>query len=94
MVTLDLLDQRVKERTQELMSNRDALHRALKESELQIATTAAKINTSLATLKGLCLLGSDDREDARAYLTKVLETLNDVRHIVARSTRKEVSEFH
>ena len=88
-----LLDKRVRERTDELMRNRDALHRALRESEILIATTASKINTCLATLKGLCLLGADKREDAREYLSRVSTAVDDVRHIVARSTRERISEF-
>lgn len=85
-----LLDQRVRERTQELQLNRDALHRAFQESEILITTTAGKINTSLATLKGLCLLGSDEREDAREYLKKVSAALDDIRHIIGRATIERV----
>ena len=88
-----LLDQRVTERTQELILNQDALHRMLKESEIMNKATASKINTCLATLKGLCLLGSDNREDARQYLTKVSAALDDVRHIVAQSTREKTYEI-
>jgi tetratricopeptide (TPR) repeat protein len=80
-----LLDQRVRERTQELQLNRDALHRAFQEREILITTTAARINTSLATLKGLCLLGSNKAEDARDYLEKVATALDDIRHIVGRA---------
>ena len=87
-----LLDHRVRERTQELQLSRDALHRAFHERELLITTTVTKINTSLATLKGLCLLGSYDKENAREYLKRVSFALDDIRHVVARTTRASVSE--
>jgi len=86
-----LLDQRVRERTQELQLNRDALHRAFQEREILIATTAAKINTSLATLKGLCLLGSNKTEDARDYLEKVATAVDDIHHIVGRAKNERAS---
>ncbi len=86
-----LLDQRVRERIQELQTNRDALHRALEEREILITRAAMKINTSPATLKGLCILGSNDVEDAREYLKKVTPALDNLGDIVARFSRKTVS---
>lgn len=88
-----LLDKRVKERTRELQINRDALQHAFREREILITTTARKINTSLATLNGLCMLGKNEKEDAREYLSKVNETLDEIRHIVAAAARERISEL-
>ena len=86
-----LLDQRVRERTEELQTHRDALHRALEEREIHITKAASKINTTLATLKGLCQLGSNNVEDAREYLKKVTPALDNIGEIVARLSSKTVS---
>lgn len=88
----ELLDQLVTERTRQLQLNRDALHRALNESEILHRATASKITSCLATIKGLCLVGSHDREDAREYLRKVSNALEDIRQIVARNNSESVSK--
>jgi hypothetical protein len=68
-----LLDKKVKERTQELELNRDALQRACEERDVVIHKAAIDIKSSLATIKGLCALGLKDIKDPGAgeYLKKV-----------------------
>lgn len=88
----ELLDQLVTERTRQLQLNRDELHRALNESQILHRAMASKITTCIATLKGLCLVGCHDREDAREYLRKVSNALEDIRRIVVRNNPEAVSK--
>ncbi|WP_276370545.1 tetratricopeptide repeat protein [Chryseolinea sp. H1M3-3] len=66
-----LLDRRVKERTQELESSRDVLQRACEERDIVMIRATSDLKRSLATIKGLCLLGAQDADEARHYLEKV-----------------------
>jgi tetratricopeptide (TPR) repeat protein len=66
-----LLDRRVKERTQELESSRDVLQRACDERDIVILKATSDLKGSVATIKGLCLLGVKDANEARHYLEKV-----------------------
>ena len=73
-----LLDQRVKERTRELERNRDALHRAWVERDALISKATSDIQSSIATLKGLCLLGAKeiDHPLATEYWKQLDKTSN------------------
>ena len=55
-----LLDKKVKERTQELELNRDVLLRACNERDIIISKAASDIRSSFVTIKGLCHLGLKD----------------------------------
>ncbi len=66
-----LLDRKVKERTQALESSRDVLQRACEERDILIMRATADLKRSLATIKGLCLLGVKDADESRHYLEKV-----------------------
>ncbi len=81
-----LLDEKVKERTQELEMNRDILQRACEERDILIHKTSIDIRNSLATLKGLCSLGLKDIEDPRAqqYINKMNTTSDNFSEILGR----------
>ncbi len=68
-----LLDMKVRERTQELENNRDALQRACEERDILIDKTSNDIRNSLATIKGLCSVGLKDVNDpvALQYIKKM-----------------------
>jgi hypothetical protein len=68
-----LLDMKVRERTQELETNRDALQRACEERDILIDRTLKDIRNSLATIKGLCSVGLKDVNDpvALQYIAKM-----------------------
>ncbi|HEX6223134.1 MAG TPA: tetratricopeptide repeat protein [Chryseolinea sp.] len=55
-----LLDEQVKERTKELEMNSNALQRAVQERYVLISEASSDIQSSIATLKGLCFLGSKE----------------------------------
>ena len=73
-----LLDQRVKERTRELEMNRDALQRAWQERDALISKASSDIQSSIATLKGLCFLGAKeiDHPLATEYWKQLDKTSN------------------
>ena len=73
-----LLDERVKERTRELELNRDALQHAWSERDVLISKASADIQSSIATLKGLCFLGAKeiDHPKANEYWQQLDKTLN------------------
>jgi tetratricopeptide (TPR) repeat protein len=81
-----LLDEKVKERTHDLELNRDALQRACEARDALLHKTSSDINHSLATVKGLCLLGLKDIEDphARQYLEK-MNTASDNFSVILRN---------
>jgi len=62
----ELLDERVKERTRELEMNRDALQRAWQERDELISKASSDIQSSIATLKGLCFLGAREIDHPKA----------------------------
>ncbi|WP_276370548.1 tetratricopeptide repeat protein [Chryseolinea sp. H1M3-3] len=68
-----LLDMKVRERTQELENNRDALQRACEERDILIDKTSNDIRNSMATIKGLCSVGLKDVNDpvALQYIAKM-----------------------
>ncbi|HZB14374.1 MAG TPA: hypothetical protein VE467_15140, partial [Chryseolinea sp.] len=55
-----LLDEQVMERTKELEMNRDALQRAWQERDVLISKASSDIQSSIATIKGLCSIGSKE----------------------------------
>ena len=72
-----LLDKKVRERTQELEFNQNVLQRACEERDVLIDKTAADIRRSLATIKGLCGLGKKNIHDACQCLEKVNATADN-----------------
>ena len=66
-----LLDRKVKQRTEELAINHDALLKAAQERNALAEKAASDIRSSVATIKGLCLLGSRDIHGAPGYFDKV-----------------------
>lgn len=89
-----LLDRRVKERTRELQLNRDALHRACDERDILITKTAGRINSLLATIKGLCVLGLSDEEEPREYLKKVNTASDSIAEVLSKVSHDRVSAFN
>jgi tetratricopeptide (TPR) repeat protein len=90
----ELLELRVRERTRELEVNRNELIRACSERDLLIDKTAQSIQSSLASIKGICQVGLKDISEpgARLYIQKVEETsdslsnsLNALLHIQRRA---------
>ena len=69
----DILDERVRQRTQELEINRDALQRAWHERDVLVAKTSSDIKGFVATVKGLCFLGLKDVDHPNAadYFNKM-----------------------
>jgi tetratricopeptide (TPR) repeat protein len=68
-----LLDEKVKQRTHQLELNQDALQRAWQERDALINMASIDIKSSIATIKGLCLLGKKDIDhpNAQQYLNKM-----------------------
>jgi hypothetical protein len=68
-----LLDKKVRERTQQLESNRDELQRACEERDILINKTSIDIRNALATIRGLCGVALKDIQDPTAlqYMAKV-----------------------
>ncbi len=79
-----LLDERVKERTKELEMNRDALQRAWQERDVLISKASSDIQSSIATLKGLCFLGAReiDHPKATEYWKQLDNTSNGLSAIM------------
>ncbi len=79
-----LLDDRVKERTKELEMNQDALHRAWQERDVLISKASSDIQSSIATLKGLCSLGAReiDHPKATEYWKQLNNTSNGLSAIM------------
>jgi len=73
-----LLDEQVMDRTKELEMNRDALHRAWQERDALISKATSDIQSSIATLKGLCSLGAKeiDHPLATEYWEQLDKTSN------------------
>ena len=80
----ELLDERVKERTRELEMNRDALQRAWQERDALISKASSDIQSSIATLKGLCFLGAReiDHPKANEYWKQLDNTSNGLSAIM------------
>ena len=78
------LDERVKERTRELETNRDALQRAWQERDALISKASSDIQSSIATLKGLCSLGAReiDHPKATEYWKQLDNTSNGLSAIM------------
>ena len=78
------LDERVTERTRELEMNRDALHRAWQERDALISKASSEIQSSIATLKGLCSLGAReiDHPKATEYWKQLDNTSNGLSAIM------------
>ncbi|WP_276370538.1 tetratricopeptide repeat protein [Chryseolinea sp. H1M3-3] len=68
-----LLDEKVRQRTRELETNRDELQRAWRERDALITKAATDIRSSVATMKGLCFAGLKDIDHPKApeYLQKM-----------------------
>ncbi len=81
-----LLDEKVKERTRDLELNRDALQRACEARDALLHKTSSDINNSLATLKGLYMVGLKDVDDPRArqYFDK-MNTASDNFSVILRN---------
>ena len=69
-------DEKVKERTRELQVNQDALEHAWQERDLLINKASSDIQSSIATIKGLCYLGQREIDHAKTqdYWVKVSST--------------------
>jgi tetratricopeptide (TPR) repeat protein len=74
----ELLDTKVKERTQELELSRDEVQRVWQERDILMSKVANDVRGSLATLKGLCFLSLNDieHENIAEYLVKLDLTVN------------------
>jgi hypothetical protein len=92
-----LLDKKVQERTQELQQNRDALERSWLERDAIINKASIDLKSSIATMKGLCLLGAKEIDHPKAphYLQKMDDTsdrlseiLNNIFHKYTNGTRE------
>jgi hypothetical protein len=81
-----LLDRKVRERTIEIESNCDALQRAYEERDLLLQKTSMEINTSLATVKGLCCTGLKDVDDPLAiqYLDRMNRAVDNFSNVLSR----------
>ena len=77
-----LLDKKVKERTQELELNRDVLQRACNERDIIISKAASDIRSSFVTIKGLCHLGLKDNGEAHHYFNKLNVTSDNFLEIM------------
>lgn len=84
-----LLDTRVRERTKELEVNRDKLERAWLERDAIIHRASIDIRSSIATIKGLCILGMKDIDhpDAKDYFSKVDSTSDRLSGVISRIFR-------
>jgi tetratricopeptide (TPR) repeat protein len=84
-----LLDTRVRERTKELELNRDKLERAWLERDAIINRASIDIRSSIATIKGLCLLGMKDIDhpNAKDYFSKVDTTSDRLSGVISRIFR-------
>ena len=71
-----ILDEKVTERTRELQINQDALERAWNERDLLIHRVSTDIQSSIATIKGLCFLGQHEVDHAKMedYWTRIGST--------------------
>ena len=74
----------MKERTKELEMNQDALHRAWQERDVLISKASSDIQSSIATLKGLCSLGAReiDHPKATEYWKQLNNTSNGLSAIM------------
>lgn len=81
-----ILDSRVRERTRELEVNRDTLQRAFLERDAIINKASIDIRSSIATIKGLCLLGIKEIQhpNAQDYLEKVDKTSDQLSNVISR----------
>jgi tetratricopeptide (TPR) repeat protein len=70
------LDKKVKERTSALQQSHEELMRLTRERDMLIVRTAEDINSSLATIKGLCSVGFQDVTNIKAkeYMMEMQET--------------------
>lgn len=68
-----LLEQRVKERTMELETNHNELLKSLDERNQQVKRVSAEVKSSMATIRGLCKLTSQDANvvNAGQYIDKI-----------------------
>lgn len=66
-----LLDKRVRQRTQELELNRDVLQRACDDRDALLHKIASDITSSIATIKGLCFLAKNDVREVDRYMEEV-----------------------
>ena len=79
-----LLDQKVRERTHELILNRDALQRAWLERDALMHKASSDIKRSVATIKGLVFLGLKDVDHANApqYLHRLNTNFDHLADVV------------
>jgi tetratricopeptide (TPR) repeat protein len=75
-----ILEQRVKERTMELELNHNLLLKSFHERDVQFQKMSTEIKSSLATIKGLGVLVSNDVNTINRsnYLAKIEETSNNL----------------
>lgn len=80
----NVLDEKVRQRTRELEANRDALQRAWQEKDLLITKASNDIRSSMATVKGLCFVGSKeiDHPKASEYFQKINVTSDQFADVV------------
>ena len=78
------LDIKVKERTKALELNQRELQRAWRERDVVISKASADIQSSMATIKGLCFLGLKDIDHPKApdYLHKMSNTSDQLFNIL------------
>jgi len=82
-----MLEDKVKERTRELESNRDALQRSLDERSMVLQKVSTDIRSSLATIRGLCSLGLTDKEamDRSQYIRRIDVTSEGLLNMLQRT---------
>ncbi len=76
----DILDQKVKERTNQLELSRNSLQLTLEKQDALMHKVSRNIKNSIVTIKGLCSVGLKDIDHPNAvvYLTKVNAVSDDI----------------
>jgi hypothetical protein len=82
-----LLEQKVRERTIELELNHSELLKALEERNLQMRRISSEIKSSMATIKGLCKLSTQDESvvNAGQYIDKIEKATDNLQSGIYRT---------
>lgn len=77
-----LLDNLVKKRTFELTNKRNDLQRAFDEKEIVLNKLITKVKSSVATIKGLCILAMRDKSETSSYLDSMRGACDKMIHML------------
>ena len=91
IISNNILDHKVQQRTQELESSRDRLQRASEERDIFISKAAGDMRNFIATIKGLCHVGARDSLAASHYLEKVNKTSDGLSEVVNKFSHPQLT---